>query len=213
MPVEARLEIVWDGDAQGLPARRLSVDAFGAAIRALLAAIRRIGTSQEREAGAGVRGGRFSKEAAGLDVQIESLTTNSPVHLACWVVQVGESPLPLIADLPHRAASTFVEAVRSESSGQPYFAAVRRFLAALPPGVSHQRYAYRSPAGVNQVAEVGTMSLPETKALPYLLEVEGQVVGVGFEPGEPSVRLLSGRQRFSGHAEPRHIDEAIALPD
>jgi hypothetical protein len=55
------------------------------------------------------------------------------------------------------------------------------------------------------------MSLPETKALPYLLEVEGQVVGVGFEPGEPSVRLLSGRQRFSGHAEPRHIDEAIAL--
>lgn len=74
--MRAELNIVWDGDGPGLSEHRLSVGALAKPLTLLLTAIRRIATNLATEASdseRGARGGRFSRLAEEIDLQLSTV--------------------------------------------------------------------------------------------------------------------------------------------
>lgn len=213
MASEGRLEIVWDGTATGLSERRLSLDAFGPTLARLLPVLQRIATIIERratDAPAG-RGGRYSREADGLDIQLEAISANSPVMVRAVVVQRTEPAQPLFPDLPDRAARAFIDGIKQEIAGQLADASIRKFLRQLPEGLTHQRYTYIDSAGTATEAVVTDMHLPEIPTLGRLERYSGDVIGVDFPPAPPQVRLGDARRRVVVEASSDEVERALAL--
>lgn len=195
--MSVRLEIVWDGTVPGLTEHRLSLDAFGPALKELLSAVRRIASDLEMQArgpGGGGRG-RLARQASNLDIQIETVQGNSPVRLAASVVPIEAPDRPLIDDLPERALDMFIDDLQREARGIPAHYRVRRFLEVLPKGLTQQTYvALNHDGAVRRSADIGAVTIADPRRAPHLVELEGVVVGVGFEPGrnEVKVRAASG---------------------
>lgn len=212
----AYLEIVWDGIVPGLTDRRLSLEAFGPALRELVAAVRRIASDLEMQARGPAlerRHGRLAREAANLDVQIETIQANSPITLKCAVVPIEEPARPLIVDLPDQAVDVFLRDLERESRGQLAHYRVRRFLKALPSGLSEQKYRYRSSDGeLRREVQIAAMALAEATQAPHLVELDGVLVGVGFEQGKSEIKLraLTG-ELVSLSATPDQVERAIEL--
>ena len=206
------LEIIWDGEVPGLPDHRLSLDAFGPALHQLLAAIRRIASDIQLQAEGPTRG-RLAREAANLDVQIETIRANSPVTLEAQIVPLAPPNRPLIADLSERALETFLRDVERESAGYPSHYKARKFLGSLPDGLTRQTYRQKSADGqVLRSVEIERMHLPVTAPSPHLIEFHGLLVGFGFEPGrqEIKVRLGSGGL-VTLSASQEQVDAALAM--
>lgn len=204
----AKLEIVWDGNVPGLAEHRLSLDAFGPALKALLAAIRRI--ASELELQADNRRGRLAREASQLDVQFETITVNSPVRAIARVVPLVEPARPLIDDLPDLAVDRFLDGLRRESSRVPSHYQVRRFLKSLPAGLTQQSYVHtRSDGQINKV-EIGEIRLPELRKSAYLVDVHGLVAGAGFETGRGEVKLRSGGDLVAFAASDEQVEQALS---
>ena len=206
-----RLNLVLDGDAPGLPEHALSISAFGMAFVRLVSALQRIGSGLVKDAVGeeyGARGGRHSPAGRSIDVEIVSLQGNSPLNIELRVIEriAPGANLPLFDDLTKRTTDRFLEAVEQESKGQPSNRLVRRYLAAMPIGITSQQYI-----SDGKRVTIGELDLPEIpRPLPFLVEFSGAIVGLGFEPGKPEVRfkINEGTVAFSATAE--QVEEAVS---
>jgi hypothetical protein len=214
---ETKLTIVWDGAVPGLPERRLSLSAFGPALGELVKTLRRVANDLDRDArgprlsGAGV--GRNTKDASLLDVQIETISANSPVTLACTVVPLQPPQMPLIANLGDRAVARLLDDIEMEASGRPAHFKVRQFVRALPEGLQLQRYAATLETGERRVVEIGSVQLPEEpKDLPHLLEFSATVAMIAFEQRAVRFRTTEG-DAVTCAVTSDQIETAIELRD
>jgi hypothetical protein len=212
----SKLRIVWDGNVPGLEERRLSIGSFGPALRELLAALRRIATDLERDAWPTrlvSSAGRLKKDASNLDIQIVTITGNSPVAVEMDIVEVAQPARPLVHDLGVRAMERFLEDLKLEAAGTAAHYKVRKFLGALPEGLTKQKYTHTDADGrVRREIDLGAVDVAPSKVSAHLIEVIGEIVGVGFEPGRNEVKVKSiGGDVVSFSATLEHIETALSL--
>ena len=117
----------------------------------------------------------------------------------------------LFDDLPVRSTEKFVGALEKESKGVYRDAAARKFLKALPGGLTVQKYqVYSGDAKVLEVS-IGEVDLPtEPVDLPSIIRTTARILGVTFEP-HAEVRLDAGGLKFSCAASEDLVDKAILL--
>jgi hypothetical protein len=191
MPV--RLIVKWDGDIPGLGEGRLSLNVFGKALTHLSTSLRRIATNlvhgalREQEATTG----RLTNAALEIDVQPTHLLTNSAgIDSLVTISSPPGQAFSLFEELPANATLKFLDAVEAERQGRLTNASVRRYLESLPGGLSKQSYSvYRDGTSLREIS-FGEVRLARPPLdVPYLAEYVGAIVGVGFEPGQPEVRI------------------------
>jgi hypothetical protein len=191
------LEIHFEGSAAGIAEHRLSLAAFGPALNQLVQALRRIATQLVRNAveGEQPKTGRFADPARNLDIELVKIDGNSLGMSSIVTFQDIPQPqadLPLWADLPERAGKELLDAIERESTGHLSNAAVRKYLAVLPEGISAQEYDFHANGRSIRKVRIGEVKLNTLPLeLPYLRQIEGNVVGVGFDPGKNEVRIKS----------------------
>jgi hypothetical protein len=210
----AQLRIVWDGDAPGIAEHRLSLAAFGEALLALLAALRRIASSVVTENSApeyGSKGGKYAGQAELLDLELESVGRGSVDTLATVVTRVRPgTTAPLF--LEREACRQFLDLVEAEGRGEARSAPVRKFLGTIPAGVSSQRYTLEDAGRVLKSVSIGPMSLAEEPPpLPGLISIRGKVIAVGFEPGRPEIKFETSEGIVTCSALAEHVERAIEL--
>lgn len=218
--MEVQIKIYWDGDAPGVAEHRLSVSAFGPALRALWVAARRIASGIVKDAlertESGARGGRIADEAKRIDLELVSIDGGSlaptlTLRMRPPALAKGETA-PLFEDLPVRTAERLLDALDAETHGKAASFAVRKYLRVLPGGLTVQRYEASTNGRLLRRVDVGLVALPaEPVPAPYLMQLEGEVVGVGFEAERPEVRILMGTKRYNCTATLRQVDQGIAL--
>ncbi|BDG01948.1 hypothetical protein [Anaeromyxobacter oryzae] len=214
---ETQLHIHWDGTAPGLAEHRLSLDAFGPALTALLAAVRRIASGLVRDASDdpnyGRKGGRLAERARLLDLELTTIGEGSlELGAVCRMRVEPGANMPLLEDLPERATRRLLTAIEAEGRGRAENALVRRYLSRLPSGIHGQRYELRRNGAILHEVSLGTMKLPELPpAAPALLEVKGAIVGLGFEFDAPEVRISADERKYSCTATMEQVERAIEL--
>ncbi len=202
-----------EGVAPGLSEKRLSLSAFGEPLKILLAALRRIATNLVGDALEDKNVGRFANVARQLDIEIFDLVKESSGFdsVITLTADRGEN-LPLFQNLPETAALQLLDAIDSERSGRLKNARVRQYLRALPLGVTRQSYRLHHNGNILKEISFGQMDIsalpPE---LPYVVEYTGKVVGVGFEPGKPEVRIKTEDTSVAFLATPKQVDTALKL--
>ncbi|MDO8430790.1 MAG: hypothetical protein Q7S58_00120 [Candidatus Binatus sp.] len=208
------LKIKWDGTAPGLAENRLSLSAFGESLPLLLASLRRIATNlvgdvfEERQA----RGGRFANAARQLDIEIAELVKGSAGFdsVITFSTPLG-STFPLL-DFAQSAGTQLLDALDSEGRGVAKNASVRRYLQALPKGITRQTYSLHLNGTVLQEVSFGEAVLPELPMeAPYLVQYSGNVIGVGFAPGRPEVRIKTETGSITFAATAEQVDAALRL--
>lgn len=214
----ARIKIRWDGNFPGVSEHRLSLAEFGGPLSNLLHALRRIATQLVSSA-VGTehpkRGGRWAELARHLDIELTELTEGS-IGLN-GVVTFLESPqveMPFVMDLADRATDELLESIDKESRQIPRNWAVRKYLASLPSGVTNQVYELYSngAAEPSKRVVVGHIALPDIPIdLPSLVELEGDVIGVGFDPGRSEVRIKAETGITALDASEPQVNEALNM--
>lgn len=190
------LEIRFDGNVPGLAEHRLSIGSFAKPLKLLLTAARRTANNMIRESGerkeAGV--GRLLAEADQIDIQIASLSEGSTIP-SCVVTAI-----PALSQQSNLYAETLAEDaidrllshIERESEGIPRSKWVREYLRELPFGLTSQDYILRVDGIVKREVHVGLMSISSLLTeTPYLKQIVGKVIGVGFEPGRHVVKIKS----------------------
>jgi len=210
----AQLRIRFDGEVPGLAEHRLSLAGFGEPLALLLKALRRIATQIVGSAtdAEHPRTGRFANLARLLDIELISIEGGSSGFDA--VVSFAHPPdeLKLFADLPERSVTELLEAIVEESQGHLRNASVRRYLEALPKEVHKQVYDLHENGATKKHVEIGDLALTDLPlGLPSLREFTGNVVGVGFPPGKPEVRVKSGPVSTALDADEPQVDTALQL--
>lgn len=209
----SELKIRWHGDVPGISEHRLSLDAFAKPLELLLAALRRIATQMVSTAieDEHPRSGRFANVARWLDIEVKQVIGGSAGIDAYVVFRTPPDELNLWSETPSRATVELLDAIEMESQGKARNGAVRKYLSALPVGVHRQEYEYTNGSAKKRI-EVGDMKLTELPLdLPFLRLLEGNVVGVGFEPGRTEVRIKTEALTTSLNATPDAVDRAIEL--
>jgi hypothetical protein len=209
------LKIKWEGQAQGLPDKRLSLGAFGEPLTLLLAALRRIATNIVGNAleGRQTSVGRFANAARQLDIEIFDLVRDSSGFdgVITFTPPTGDN-LPLFTDLAERAGGDLLDALEGESQGVARNSRVRDYLRSLPAGLSHQSYSLHRNGTILRQVSFGEALLPEfPHDLPYIAHYQGDIVGVGFEPGRSEVRIKTESGSVACFAEPEQVNKALAL--
>jgi hypothetical protein len=202
------LNIKWDGVVPGLREHRLSVNAFSNPLHDLLMIIRRTANNMLREATArketGV--GRFSAEAQQIDMHLTSIGEGSAdlhsiIEVEAPGAQIEMWPEGLAAD----AVDRVLQDIENEGNGIQRNTRVRDYLKGLPPGLSNQDYVLVVDGITRRTVHLTTVVIAtDLDALPYLVEIDGRVIGVGFEPGRNFVRVKSDEEAeitFSATAE------------
>lgn len=210
----SEIKIRWDGDIPGVEQHRLSVAAFGEALSQLLFALRRIATQMVSAAVDPERPstGRFAKAARGLDIEITSIEGGSAGFDGLVTFMQPPDELPLFGDLPQRATFELLDSIDRESKGQPANWAVRKYLSLLPAGLHRHVYEVYDDGKATKRIEVGDVKLPEVpEEFPFIREVVGNVVGVGFEPGRSEVRIKGEGPPTAFDAEPTQVETALEL--
>jgi hypothetical protein len=208
------IRIRWDGEAPGIEQHRLSLGAFGEALPQLLWALRRIATQMVTAAVEPERpaSGRFANLARGLDIEITSIEGNSTGFNGVVSFMSPPDELPLFADLAERATVELLDSIDRESKGQPSNWAVRRYLDALPVGIHRQVYVLHDNGIEKKRLEISNVSLAEVpEEFPFLREVTGSIVGVGFEPGKPEVRVKGETSTTFFDASEDQVESALAI--
>lgn len=211
------LKVNYAGTTPGLEDNRLSVSHFGEPLNKLVAALRRIASnmiSQATDEEVGAAGGRLAKNAQAIDVEIAAIEPGS-VGLAMVVVaRLAGGQGELFDNLPDRACAEFVSAVESEAQGKTRSAMVRKYLQSLPAGLATQRYELTRSDGSRIETSFQSVEIAKIPAEPPSLdEIEGSIVGVGFEPGRWEVRILDSLTRHPVVclASSKLVEDAIAL--
>jgi hypothetical protein len=210
----AQLRIRWDGDAPGVAEHRLSLAGFGHPLELLLAALRRIATQMVSTAveAEHPKVGRFANLARQLDIEIVAIEGNSTGINA--VVSFAHLPdeLPLLMDLPDRATTELLECIEQESKGVARNWAVRKYLHTLPVGIHKQLYELHENGRTKKHVEIGDVNFTEMPPdMPSLVELEGNVVGVGFDPGRSEVRIKGDSSTFNLDATDEQVEAALGM--
>lgn len=214
--VASEIKIRWDGDIPGVDKHRLSIGAFGQAMSELLIALRRIATQMVSTAVDPERPstGRFANLARGIDIEIKQIEGGSAGFDGVVTFMQPPDELPLFADLPQRASFELLDAIDRESKGYPSNWAVRKYLSLLPPGLHRHVYEiYDDDAKTpSKRIEVGDVLLPQVpEEFPFIREVTGNVVGVGFEPARSEIRIKGEGPVTSFDAEPEQVERALEM--
>lgn len=213
-----KLTIRWDGDTPGLRDHALSIASWNDALRLLLAAVRRTAESiLQHETGNpnyGNQGGRLSKRVANLDLHIVAIRDG------CINIDFVPAFLPspqqdlFDGEIARRAIEHVVKCIGDEANGEERSASVRKFLRKIPPGVTSQSYRLEVDGEEVITTKITSTKLPVTPMnLPTLRRINGQVVGVEFEPAQPSVKVRSNGQTIRLSATQAQVEDAIKLRD
>jgi hypothetical protein len=212
MPTE--LKIRWQGDARGLADKRLSLSAFGEPLTLLLAALRRIATNLVTDALEDKNVGRLANAARQLDIEIFDLVKESSGFdglITITAPTAGEN-LDLFQNLAENSGAQLLDAINSERNGILKNASVRKYLKALPPGVTYQSYELHDNGRVLREVSFGEMHIPSLPPdLPYIAHYSGRIVGVGFEPGKSEVRVKTAAATVALSATAEQVDSALEL--
>jgi hypothetical protein len=190
----AQLRIRWDGDVKGLAEHRISLAAFGQPLAFLLQALRRIATQMVSNAvdAEHPKFGRFTNQARQLDIELAKMEEGSGGFDAIVSFSQPLDELPLFGDVPERATIELLDSIDQERQGIPRNSAVQRYLKSLPLEVHKQLYEFHENGHVKKRVEFGDIKVTEIPPeLPSLVQYEGSIVGVGFEPGRSEVRIKS----------------------
>ena len=213
-----KLKITWDGDVPGLKEQRLSLAAFAEPLSLLVKALRRTASGiiaqAQDDPSYGARGGSHRQDALRLDLAIEGLSEGSTVvNLDCLAAPPPPGVvLQLWDDLPRLAADRLLSDIFDEAKSHPRSSSARKFLRSLPIGLTAQKYTlYDGGALVREVAFGHAEVADVPNELPSLVQAEGDVVGVGFPPGDLYVELRIGQRRITCSATAEQVDLAIAL--
>lgn len=211
-----QLKIIWEGTAPGLVEHRLSLGAFGEPLTLLLKAVRRIASNSVGMATDGEKTtGRFADAARQLDVQIDKLIegSNGIESVCVFDPKPGAEPFLFFPDLIEQTTSTLLDALEAESKGHVRHGGVRRYLRSLPAGVVRQTYSLHDNGRVIHapvvIEDMELQDLPEE--LPYLQEIDGNIIGVGFEPGKNEVRLKTENDQVALGATAAQVETALEL--
>jgi hypothetical protein len=212
------LKITFDGEVPGIPEHRLSVASFGKPLRHLLMAVRRTSNNMLREATDRRQTdvGRLAGEADQIDVQISVVGDGSTALTNVIAVQVPPGQISMWPEgLAEDAVNKVLNDIEKESRGTHRNSAARGYLRSLPPGLTRQDYYLVVDGEIKNEVHLGPLNLPiEMNTLPYLIEVEGKVIGVGFEPGRPFVRIKASDPSGSEttlFATREQVDSALEL--
>jgi hypothetical protein len=212
--VPTELKIKWQGVAPGVPEGRLSLGAFSEPLTILLASLRRIATNLVGDAVEGKNIGRFANAARQLDIEITDLVRESSGFdsVITLTPSVGEN-LPLFQELTQQAGFQLLDSIDSERRGVLRNASVRNYLRALPQGISHQTYTLHDNGTVLKQVSFGSVELSEVPGdLPCVVHYIGNVIGVGFEPGRPEVRIKTdAATTVTLAATQKQVDVALGL--
>jgi hypothetical protein len=156
--------------------------------------------------------GRFANVARGLDIEIASIQDGSAGFDGLVTFMQPPEELPLFADLPQRATFELLDSIDRESKGHPANWAVRKYLSLLPPGLHRHVYEVYDDGVATKRIEVGDVKLPDVpEEFPFMREIVGSVVGVGFEPGRSEVRIKGEGPAAAFDAEPKQVETALEL--
>lgn len=211
----AQLRIRWDGDVPGLAEHRISLAGFGNALANLLSALRRIATQMVTSAveNEQPRFGRFASIARQLDIEIVSIEHGSGGFNGLITFQESPEMLPIFGEIPERVAVELLDSIDEESKGNLRNSSVRRYLNSLPSGLHKQTYEFHLNGDVRKRVEIGDLKIGEIPTdLPYLVESEGSIIGVGFEPGRNEIKVkqdAGGIANLSSNAET--VERALAM--
>lgn len=216
--MSTKLTIRWDGDTPGLSDHALSIASWNDALKHLLAAVRRSASSivqnETQNPNYGGRGGRLSNRVSGLDLHIVAMRDGC-VNLDIVPVFPPSPQQDLFEEeeeLARRALEHVVRCIGDEASGENKSSPIRKFLRAIPHGVTSQHYRLEVDGDEVITREISSTSLlAEPANLPALRRVEGQIIGVEFEPGQPSVRVRSNGQTIRLSATQAQVEDAIKL--
>lgn len=205
--------IHYDGNAPGLESHRLSMSAFGRALDALLQALRRSISNEllgADHAERGARGGRYAGAAEAVDLQLQALDEGS-VNLRFAIDVHGQVDLFAV----QAGLRAIVEGLRAESAGERVNPSVRRYLQALPAGLSSHAYEARDGDTVFADTRIGAemkLPAPQDEARGRMLdEVRATIRGVDFDPPAVRIALEDGKQTLS--ATPAQVEAALLLRD
>jgi hypothetical protein len=138
--------------------------------------------------------GRLAKEAHQIDIELSGILSGSS---GVSTVMTFEPPglhgqQPLFNDLTENVGIALLESIESESQGFLKNASIRKYLHSLPTLLTRQHYRLHENGRAIKEVTVGMMSLPDAPTeLPFLIEIVGRIIGVGFEPGRAEVRVKS----------------------
>jgi hypothetical protein len=221
--MSVELRISFDGTTPGLKEHRLSLVAFAKPLQHLVAAIRRtasaIVASGSEDPAYGSRGGKLADPAKLIDLELVAIEKGSA---APYFVCTARSPgLPQLAirglgtpanDLAEMSVDRFLRDIEAEGSGKRQSHSVRRFLKSIPEGVTSQRYVASSGGRMIREVRVATVNLAKAlNPLPRLVQITGDVIGVGFEPGQSFVVLKSGTRSIKCTATTPQVEAALHL--
>jgi len=184
-----QLRIRWDGDVPGIAEHRLSLASFGQPLALLLAALRRIATQMVSTAVERPKFGRFADIARMLDIEVVSIEGGSAGIDGVVTFAYPPDMLPLFMDVPQRAVWQLLDSIEAESSGGIRDSAVRGYLQSLPREIHRQFYEMHENGVVKRTVDIGDLKISETLDLAYLRTLEGDIIGVGFDPGKNEVRI------------------------
>jgi hypothetical protein len=210
--MDKKLEIIWQGNVPGLAEHRLSLDAFGEALKQLVTAYRRIASNLLAEADSST--GRLHNLAYQFDLQLEQIKEGSAGIVAACVINAepGIFGDDLVDHWTTRAADTLLTDIEAEAHGELRNAVVRKYLRTLPEGVTGQLYTLSENGRHRRDVSIGSMSLPEGPTeMPVLHERTYAIVGVGFDPGDSFVRLKGADETVNCDATPEQVAKALEL--
>lgn len=215
--MSVELKIKWDGEDPGLPEHRLSIGSFGLPLHNLLTAIRRTASNIVRDAVAMPEAsvGRFASEAERIDIEIKSLVTSSGGIQGVVTMQHPPPGMQIpfsFEDLTEQATNRVLEDIDRERDGVLRNKSVRKYLESLPEGITKQEYTLSVDEEVKRHVVFENVSLPQpVTELPYLAEVIGNVIGVGFEPGRNWVRIMGQDGEVSISAQAESVEGALEM--
>jgi hypothetical protein len=210
----AEIQITWDGTVPGLAEKRLSIGEFGESLRLLLVALRRIAHEMVINAmeGEASQRGRLVTAAKNLDIEITSIKANSAGFNGLVTLHSPPPQIDMFMPLQQRAATALLDDIDRESKGYPVNGAVRTYLRSLPPGTTRQVYeVYEDGKSLKRV-DIGEIRLTELPPdLPIIRSFEGEVAGVGFEPGKSEVKVKTEATLVAVTARPDDVEKALDL--
>jgi len=185
MADRTELKITWDGPIKGLEKHRLSLNAFSLALVQLIAAARRIASNIVTNAAEPAESGRLAAAARNLDIEITGIIEGSSGINALLTFEAPDtSQVEMFNEFAESVGIELLESIRAESEGKQRNAAVRKYLQALPEQLTRQEYNLSDNGRSIRDVLIGKMDLPKLmlEPLPLLIESQGKVTGVGFEP-------------------------------
>lgn len=214
-PVE--LCIHYEGSVPGVESGALSVNSFKSSLTNLLRALRETAAAVSKGSGKG----KATRKRVKFDLQLTAVNEGS-LKLTFLLVPLAAAGVkgPAQEALAARTVQTFVDGLKAEwNSPVPESGAVRKYLEALPEGVTRHNYEGRVGGQTVTRAELSTgqeapvAPVEYRTVAPRLREVRATISAIKFDEKDGRVKLrpVGGGQVMSCRAEPLMLSLAAKL--